>query len=325
VTAPVGAVQFGSLGTVCHVLVDEPARLDAAVAAVKDETAACDQACSRFREDSDLSRLNAGSGRFVEVSARLVDDLMVAVEAARISGGLVDPTVGRALVSLGYDRDFALLEAPAHTGGAPDPVVFSFARVPGWRAIDIDRAGRRVRLPSGVKVDLGATAKARCADRAAARAARAAGCGVLVNLGGDLATAGAVPPGGWKVRVTRDASDALDAPGQTVALHGGAMATSSVKVRAWRHRGADMHHLIDPRSGGPATIIWEAVSVVAATCVAANIASTASIVLGHDAPEWLEAHSLSARLLAADGRVVEVGAWPPDGTRGPARHLAVVR
>jgi thiamine biosynthesis lipoprotein len=325
VTRTEGTIRFGALGTVCDVLVTDPALLGPATDAVKAEIAACDLACSRFRADSDLNRLNAGGGRFVEVSTRLVDDLRVAVEAARLTGGLVDPTVGRALVSLGYDRDFPLLDRPPGTGGSAESLTFTFAPVPGWQAIEFDRSGHRVRLPAGVKVDLGATAKARCSDRAAVAAGAAAGCGVLVNLGGDLAFAGPVPDGGWRVRATRDASDSLDAPGQTVALHSGAMATSSVKVRAWRHRGADMHHLVDPRTGLPAGIVWEAVSVVAATCVAANIASTASIILGSDAPEWLEGHGLSARLVAADGSVTEVGGWPPDEAAGRRRHLALVR
>jgi thiamine biosynthesis lipoprotein len=314
-TTTVASTRFGALGTVVHVLTTDAALLDVAAAVVRTEIAACDLACSRFRDDSDISRLNAGSGRYVKVSARLIDDLRVAVEAARLTGGLVDPTVGRALVSLGYDRDFSLLERPTGTGELPDPVVFTFAPVPGWQAVDFDVD--RVRLPSGVTVDLGATAKARCADRAAAAAARAAGCGVLVNLGGDLAVAGAPPADGWQVRVTRDASDTLDAPGQTVAVHGGAMATSSVKVRAWRHRGADMHHLVDPRSGRPATVVWETVSVVAATCVAANIASTASIILGDDAPAWLAGHGLCARLVATDGSVTTVGGWPPEAVGPP--------
>jgi thiamine biosynthesis lipoprotein len=303
--------QFEALGTPCALAVADPAAAAMARGIVDAEIAACDVACSRFRDDSDLSRLNAGAGRSVPVSERLLDDLAVAMRAARLTDGIVDPTVGRALVSLGYDRDFGDLRS--------DPLAtLTFVAVPGWQAVQVDRARRRARLPAGVLVDLGATAKARAADRAAATAARQTGCGVLVSLGGDVAFAGSVPAGGWRVRVSDAAADPvdgpgrMDGPGQTVALTTGALATSSVTVRTWPRGGTMVHHLIDPRTGGPAPIVWRTVSVVAATCVDANIASTAAVILGVGAPAWLATQGLCARLVAADGTVHLVGGWPDD-------------
>jgi thiamine biosynthesis lipoprotein len=161
-----------------------------------------------------------------------------------------------------------------------------------------------------VELDFGATAKALAADRAARGAASYLGYGVLVNLGGDVAIAGPSPAGGWPVRVTDDQASGFEAPGETIALAGGGLATSSTTVRRWGSGGEDLHHIFDPGTGKPAAAHWRAVSVCAATCVDANTASTAAIVRGADAPAWLAAASLPARLVGAEGGVVRVGGWP---------------
>ena len=278
---------FPALGTTAAVAVAEPEMLAAARAAVDAEIAACDQACSRFRDDSDLSRLNAAGGQTIQVSSRLLDELTAALRAAHLTDGAVDPTVGKALISLGYDRDFSLV-AP----GSQLPRTVAFAPVPGWRCLHVDHRQKRAQVSAGVVVDLGATAKARCADLAATSAAAATGCGVLVSLGGDVAVAGAAPAGGWKVRVTDAASPAAGDPGdpgETVEILTGGLATSGVTVRTWRRGRVDLHHVIDPRTGSPATVVWRTATVAAATCTDANIASTAAIVLGRDAPAWLTA------------------------------------
>jgi thiamine biosynthesis lipoprotein len=301
-------LAFPALGTTATIAVDDddPAVLAAARDAIDAEIAACDQACSRFREDSDLSRLNRAGGQTIEVSSRLIDDLTAALRAAQLTDGAVDPTVGKALIGLGYDRDFSLV-AP----GSQQPHTVAFAPVPGWRSVHVDHRRRRAQVSAGVVVDLGATAKARCADLAAAAAAATTGHGVLVSLGGDVAVAGVAPAGGWNVRVTDTASPAAGAPGETVEIRTGGLATSGVTVRTWRRGRVDLHHVIDPRTGSPATVVWRTATVAAATCTDANIASTAAIVLGRDAPAWLEARHLPARLVSADGTVVRVAGWPP--------------
>ena len=167
-------------------------------------------------------------------------------------------------------------------------------------------------VPRGVELDLGATAKALAADRAADSAASLAATGVLVNLGGDLAVAGDPPEGGWPVRVTDDHAAPFDAPGQTVSIVSGGMATSSTAVREWVNGRERLHHIFDPQTGSPAPVVWRTVSVAARSCVDANVASTASIVRGKSAPAWLESAGLPARLLAADGSVVRVGGWPEE-------------
>jgi thiamine biosynthesis lipoprotein len=175
----------------------------------------------------------------------------------------------------------------------------------------MDRRRSTVRIPAGVAVDLGASAKALCADRAAAAVFSATGSGVLVSLGGDIATAGPAPAGGWSVLVTDDHAAPLDAAGQRVAISAGGLATSGTTVRRWARGGQEFHHVIDPATWMPADSHWRTVTVTAANCVAANAASTAAIILGAAAPAWLAHRRLPARLVARDGAVTTVAGWPP--------------
>ena len=301
---------FPALGTTAVVAVADGAgvaALDRAVAVVEAEVAALDAACSRFRDDSELSRLNAAGGRPWPASPLLRAAVTVALRAARMTDGLVIPTVGTALRRLGYDRDFGRLD--------PDgpPLRLALAAVPGWQGIVVDDASGTIRLPSGVSLDLGATAKAWCADRSAEAAARAAGTGVLVSLGGDVAVAGP-NQGGWRIRVT-DRHDGTDYDlGQTVTIISGGLATSGTASRRWRRGGAAVHHIVDPATGRSARSRWRTVSVAAGTCCDANTASTAAVILGDAAPEWLAEHGLAARLVTEDGCVVCAGGWPDEGT-----------
>jgi thiamine biosynthesis lipoprotein len=180
----------------------------------------------------------------------------------------------------------------------------------GWRTVSLDAAHRLLRLGAGSGLDLGATAKALAADRAATAIAATTGSPTLVALGGDVATAGPLPAGGWPVHVTDHHRAGPDGPGERVAMRGGGLATSSTSVRRWQRAGRTVHHIVDPVTGEPAAPVWRTASVAAASCVDANTASTAAIVRGADAPGWLESLGLPARLVASDGTVVRVGAWP---------------
>lgn len=295
-------------------------RLRAAVDAVKRVVDAFDLACSRFREDSELSGCNRAGGRPIRVSRLLLEAIAASVRAAELTDGDVDPTLGATMIALGYDRDFELgLDrqgadaTPAASGAAPPRRALRFASVPGWRTIRLDWKANTVTLGRDVSLDLGATAKALAADHAAAAATAAAGCGVLVGLGGDFATAGPAPPGGWPVRVTDDHRAGVDAPGQWITICSGGLATSSTVARRWRSGEATVHHLLDPGSGLPTRGGFRTVSVAAATCLDANIASTAAVVRGDRAPAWLQALGLPSRLVTDEGLVRHVAGWPSQG------------
>jgi thiamine biosynthesis lipoprotein len=300
------AYRGAALGTSMHVIVTDRSALDTATAAVQDVVAAIDAACSRFRDDSELTRLLAGNGRREGVvSPLLAQALATALRAAELTGGAVDPTVGEAVRNAGYDVDFEALSPDG------DPLTLAVVPVPGWHRIRLYPATRRVEIDAGVEVDLGATAKALAADLAAAAAREAMGQGgVLVSLGGDVAVAGAAPDEGWHVQIAEDSRAAITPDGETIAIRGGGVATSSTTVRRWRRGGVELHHIIDPSTGLPAAGPWRTVSVVAGTCVDANIAATAAIVRGAAAAAWPEATGLPARLVDRSGAMTRVGGWP---------------
>jgi thiamine biosynthesis lipoprotein len=266
-----------------------------------------DATASRFRDDSELRRLERSpADRPHVVSPLLFELLEVARRAAVLTDGRVDPTVGAALVRLGYDRDF-----PELAGGVPGRLPGP-APVAGGHSVVLDRDASTVTLPAGVVLDLGATAKAWTADRAAERIAATLGCGVLASLGGDLAVRGA-PAGGFTVGVADVCGDP-DAP-LAVTVDSGGLATSGIGNRRWSLGGTPVHHLVDPATGLPVDPVWRTVSVAAGSCVDANTASTAAMVLGSSAPEWLGERRLPSRLVAVDGTVRTVAGWPDDPVR----------
>lgn len=298
-TLPIGAdtAQWSVWGTVARIVVTDPRRLAEATDLVKAELAAVDVACSRFRADSELCAACRAGGRPVTVSPLLTLLVGAALEAARQTGGAVDPTVGGALCGLGYDRDFAAL-----TGREVAPAVRVFA-TPDWRSVRL--LGQQLTVPDGVLLDLGATAKAVAADRAAERVAKRLEVGVLVALGGDIATAGEAPTGGWQVLVQDRPGD----PADTVRLpSGAALATSSTAGRTWGRPGELLHHIIDPGTGQPAPTVWRTVSVAAYSCLRANTLSTAAIVRGHAAPALLG--HVPSRLVTPGLDVLRLGGWP---------------
>jgi FAD:protein FMN transferase len=305
VTRLVGST-ISAIGTSASLVVSDPRHLDQSLEILAAEIDAIDRACSRFRADSEIARVNSAGGRAVAVTGLLLEAIEVALRAAAVTDGVVDPTVGKAMRIIGYDRDFSTMPSVG------PPLRWDPQPAPGWGAIELDSLGSTVRVPAGVEVDLGATAKALCADRAAARAAAATDCGVLVSLGGDISVCGPAPEGGWVVQLTDNHADPLDSGGPTVSISTGGLATSSTTVRRWERGGRCYHHLVDPRSGRPAEEYWRTVTVAAASCVDANIAATAAIVLGRSAVDWLEKMGLPARLVHVTGRVVTYNAWPAD-------------
>jgi thiamine biosynthesis lipoprotein len=297
------------------VVVTEADRLSAVLDAVQGTVSEFDRTCSRFRQDSELMTLGREAGRPHHASDLLREALRAGLRAAELTEGDVDPTLGSALLALGYDRDFD--QVRARSVPEPSPPTVRFASVAGWRAIRIDDRAGTVTIPEGVSLDLGATAKALAADHAAAAARAAGGGSVLVSLGGDLATAGPAPEEGWRVRVTDDHRAGTEAPGQWIVIRSGGLATSSTAVRRWRTGRETVHHLLDPATRQPADGGWRTASVAAATCLDANIAATAAIVRGPRAPGWLESLGLPSRLVSDEGRVAHVGGWSAEGDELP--------
>jgi thiamine biosynthesis lipoprotein len=294
-----------------HVVVTAPETLEAATASAQAVVDAIDQACSRFRDDSELSRLGAGDGpREGIVSPLLARALATALRAAELTDGAVDPTVGAAVRNAGYNVDFGAVPADG------EALTLTVAPVPGWRRIRLFPATRRVEIDADVEVDLGATAKALASDLAAAAALEAMqGGGVLVSLGGDVSVAGEPPEEGWQIQIAENSRAEITPDGETIAIRAGGVATSSTTVRRWRRGGMELHHIIDPATGLPAAGPWRTVSVVAGTCVDANIAATAAIVRGPAAASWLESAGLPSRLVDRAGAMTRVGGWPVPGAQ----------
>ncbi len=303
VESSTASVTFAAIGTSVRVVATDPHTLAEAEALTRDHLAALDRAASRFRPDSEVSRLARAAAHqpaTVAVSPLLASCVHAALRAARLTDGLVDPTVGRAVVASGYDADLAVVRSRVAHGGMP-------AAVPGWRQVTIDPVTDVVTVPAGCLLDLGASAKAHAADQVAHLLATRLPGGFLVDLGGDIALSGRTPEGRWQVGV----EDATGRVAQVIGLRSGqAVATSSTRLRTWTvSDGTTRHHVVDPRTGHTAPTTWAQVTVAAATALEANAASTAAVVLGEDAPAWLTRTGLPARLDTGT-HVVTTAGWP---------------
>jgi FAD:protein FMN transferase len=294
------ADSFVAMGTVNTVVVDDVSALPAATAMVRAQIHEIDAVCSRFQEESELSRLNRRGGGVTELSPLLEEAIVAALQTAEMTDGLVDLTVGKCVEEVGYTVTFRDLpaEGPA--------LQLRVRRVIGYRALAYDPVAHTVSLPAGVSLDLGASGKAWAADRSADAVANRLGVSVCIDCGGDIAVRGPAPKGGWPIRVSED----VDADvWQDISVFDGGLATSGTTARRWRRGGIDLHHIIDPSTGMPARTPWVMVSVAAATCVEANAAATAALIMGERAPAWLDERNLPARLVDVSGRVHFAGGW----------------
>jgi thiamine biosynthesis lipoprotein len=252
--------------------------------------AARDACFSRFQPSSEINRVNAHPLGLTLVSEEFASMLSLSLDAACATDGLVSPCVGGALIGAGYDRDFACLPV---NGVAAQP-----APIHHWTTISLHGPGLLRTEP--VILDLNGVVKGRTVDDALELAGRG-----WISAGGDVATLESLVVG-------------LPAGG-AVTLHGGGLATSSVAKRRWHAGGERQHHLIDPRTGRPADGPWRDVSVVAATCLAADVAAKAALLLGDRGPAWLEERGLAGRFVGHDDRVLLTSAWE---RRAPERKVA---
>ena len=300
--------HFSVWGTSGVLGVTDPAALASARQILDAEIDATDRAASRFRSNSEILSLNQRSGLGPQsVSPALLDLVRAALHACRATNGACDPTVADAVVALGYDRDFDLLAStPSRSaaGSAATPA-------PGIAGIEIDEETLSISLPASVHLDLGASAKARTADRAAESIHRLLGVGALVDLGGDLRVVGDPPPGGWIVGVVSSAREGTPRePDEVISITSGGLASSSTQVRRWHHAGSEVHHIIDPTTGRPAVGPWTMATTTAASCLDANALATAAIIWGEEALFELPQRSCAARLAGENGLVERIGGWP---------------
>jgi thiamine biosynthesis lipoprotein len=290
--------RFRAMGTDVEVIVvgGRPGMAAAVEARVEDLEARW----SRFRPDSELSRLNRAGGAPAVVSETTFGLVARAVEAWSATGGRFDPTVLDALEASGYDRTFEAVErdAPAPVAAPVPP--------PGCAAVVLDPVVRAVQLPVGTRLDLGGIGKGYAADLLATEVHDAGAAGVCVNLGGDLHVLGAAPDGApaWVVEVEGPA----DGPrlGNLVLAAGG-VATSTRLRRAWRRAGTELHHLLDPATGRPAATGLASVTVLAAETWWAEVLAKAAFVAGaHDGARLIAEHDATGLFLHDDGRVEEL-------------------
>ena len=284
-----------AMGSVAHLVVqpDDEVLVDRARA----ELERLEEMWSRFRPNSDVSRLNRAHGEPVEVDPETVSLLEVAREAWTWTEGRFDPTVYDAVVAAGYDRSYELIsERPGTTRAVK--------AVPGLSGLSIRAADLTVALPDGVHLDLGGIGKGRAADLIAALFETHSVSGGLVGMGGDVRVVGTPTDGGpWRVSVTSpfDRDERLC----TLHLSSGAVATSATTYRTWKQGDQEMHHLIDPRTCHPAHSGLVAATVIAAEAVWAEVAAKAAIVAGvEEGPAFIERAGLAGLFVAADGTLL---------------------
>lgn len=303
----IAGTTFPAFGTTVGVWVTPAQHIATAERVLRAWVSAVDAACSRFRADSDLSRVNTAAGRTVRVSPVLMEALGAAIAMAELTEGFCDPTLGDAVIAAGYDRPLELM--PAHVVSRPYQAV-SRHGTHGWRRIAVDTARSEITTPPGVILDLGASCKGWAVDQALRYildTLHDPDAGVCVSAGGDLGVTGAGMPGGWPVRL----SDCLDSTpsgaDSWVRLRAGGLASSGALRRRWYTNGAAMHHLIDPRNGRPARSCWRMVTVQTHSALAADSTATAAYLMGESAIGWLQARSCQARLIRDGGDIVATG------------------
>ena len=274
--------------------------------------AAIEAELSRFRPDSGLSRLNDAAGAGAQpVSPLLWAVVNAALEAARRSHGLFDPTLLHPLQRAGYDRSFEQLAGQDRRFEqlAPDLVNDAALKRPDWgyQRVHTNPAAATVTLPVGLGLDLGGIGKGWAVDAVAE--ALAVHGPVLVDAGGDMRAIG-VPQGEpWPIAVQDPFNEEHDL--LTLALTSGAVATSSIGGRRWTQNGQARHHLLDPRTGQPSASDLHTVTALAPTAVAAEVAAKVALLLGsRRGRAYLAGQGLRGVLTRRDGEQQIVGRLP---------------
>jgi thiamine biosynthesis lipoprotein len=293
------------MGTICHVVVRDGH--DSLVSDAEDEVHRLERLWSRFRIDSEISRLNAAGGAWVELSTETIDLLARAEVAWRVLGGWFDPFMGRQLAAAGYDRDFQLLCAPRSAAGPPARAQHPTAPIRRRRKGDaspLELDGARARLHCGVAFDPGALGKGLAADVVSRRLLDAGAEGALVNLGGDLRARGRAPEGGWRIAVD-DPFDPHRPPVAIIGVDDSGLCTSTALKRRWTNPdGTTGHHVLDPRTGAPARVDIASITVTAPDGWLAEALTTAAMLAGpEEGRAMLDRYPATAIVVHLDGRL----------------------
>jgi len=283
-------MRFRAMNTDVTVIAE---RDEAQVAAqVEQIFADAEQRFSRFRADSELSRLNRSTEPMI-VSAQMFDALVTAKRYVELTDGIFEPAIGAALVALGYDRSFAAGALDRDSAG-------SAPRTASLLDVELDATCRIVTRPGGVQIDLGGIVKGRTVDAAAAVLPRRG----AIDAGGDQVLRGSE---GWLVGIEdpRDAERTI----ATLRVRDGAVATSAANRRRWRVQRAQRHHIVDPRTLGSAESDLVQVTVLAPTAELADVLAKTVFVLGSAAgplllDRWAD---VAAVLVPAQGEPLVYG------------------
>lgn len=302
-------IQIGSAA----IAVIDPAAADSARRIAGRVLESVSSAADRHRPDSEIAAINdqaSGASVHQRISPTLASILHASFAAHHRTDGLVTPTVGGALIAWGFDGD--------DSGPIAAP-----GRRPGRIALP-QLHGQDLAMTAGTVLDLGAITSPWAADSIARQIVAATGTGVLVDVDGNVSTAGPGPRGGWPVTVGGSLSPTRQ-PTATIFISGGGLTTSSTIARHRQvvrgHRVTDVCDIIDPRMSEPAGRFFRSVSVAAPSCVAANTISLQAVVTGRPAINRLRRWGLTTRLVQWDGSIVHTGRWPADSeTRTASGH-----
>lgn len=309
-TAPVGAplkVDFRekAMGTEVHIIAfttpaADEAKVRAAIRRAYDEIVRLERLMTTWRDDSELMNVNRRAGEAVKVGADTLAVLEKSIWASKLSQGTFDVTYA-SMGELWKFGDAAEAEPKLPSAQA---VKQGIARI-GYGKIELDRAAGSVRIGKDQKLDLGGIAKGYAVDRASAVLKQAGVTSFLVQAGGDLYGAGRKPDGSPWVSGVRDPRGPADRFFATIELEDRSFSTAGDYARSWISGGKRYHHIIDPRSGYPATLS-RSVTIWAPDALTADAIDDAVFVLGPEKGLALveSLDGVGAVIVAADNRVI---------------------
>lgn len=296
-------INFQAIGTRCQVILFECQQPEVASELAQSMVSNVDLLASFHRSDSELSYLNTAENYTVPVSETLFELLLLNQWAFRASRGAIDATIGRRLVEVVSNENPKLLERRDAT---PDVDGLCFENVA------LDSRSKTVTRAPGVIFDLGGLAKAWLADQIADAIEQKIGCGVLVNLGGDIATRGPVPIDGWRINVTDDFGLFPESSGMIISIGSGGLATSSTKTRQFVDSAGNVrNHIVVKGELDESNLFIGATAIAPSACMA-NFYTLASLASSHRAPALMASYGVPALLRTDDHRMVKIGGWPPE-------------